>query len=185
MVVLTFTFNYEKELLTEIFTFARLLSGLRQSLKKSRKSARSRLRQEARHLRTPAVERLEDRLVLTTYTPTTTADLTFTSVNSATGVITGGTGNTFITLRSAIIAANNNPGADTINVPAGTYTLSIVGNNEQNGLTGDLDILGNLTIIGANGNAAGKKFIKCRPRDNKWVGPRIFPFVRPNLGWQE
>src|SRR5438552_13537332 len=79
-----------------------------------------------------------------TYTPTTTTDFPVTgagvSVNSTTGVITGGTGNGQVTLRSAISAANANAGADTINLPTGTYTLTITGNNEQNNATGDLDI---------------------------------------------
>ena len=66
------------------------------------------------------------------------------------------------TLREAIINANNNAatwpdcaagsGADVINLPAGTITLTINGRNEDNGATGDLDILDSLTI---NGNAAG------------------------------
>ncbi len=58
-------------------------------------------------------------------------------------------------LRGAITKANNTAGADTIQLPAGTYTLSILGNNNQDNTTGDLDILDNLTIIGANGNVAG------------------------------
>jgi CSLREA domain-containing protein len=62
------------------------------------------------------------------------------------------------TLREAIIAANSDTavdacqagsGADTISLPAGTYTLSIAGTNEEGALTGDLDILGDLTIAGA------------------------------------
>jgi predicted outer membrane repeat protein len=57
----------------------------------------------------------------------------------------GGAG---ISLREAIIAANNTAGADIITLPTGTYTLTLVGNDStcQNG---DLDINGSLTINGA------------------------------------
>src|SRR6185369_6002129 len=57
------------------------------------------------------------------------------------------------TLRSAIQAANASVGvADTIILPAGTYTLTIPGINENAAATGDLDISilgGGLTISGA------------------------------------
>jgi len=64
-------------------------------------------------------------------------------------------------LREAITAANTNAafggcpagslGADTINLPAGTYTLSIAnaGANEDNNASGDLDINQSLSIYGA------------------------------------
>jgi hypothetical protein len=52
-------------------------------------------------------------------------------------------------LRDAITQANANPGADVITVPAGTYTLTIAGSNEDNNATGDLDINGDTTIVGA------------------------------------
>ena len=68
----------------------------------------------------------------------------------------------FCTLREAIIAANsdkksgNKPGeciagsgADTIILPAGTYTLSRTDNGKEDAAaTGDLDIVESLTIIG-------------------------------------
>jgi CSLREA domain-containing protein len=53
------------------------------------------------------------------------------------------------TLRAAVLAANAAPGSSTIMVPAGTYTLGIPGANEDAGLTGDLDVTKDLTIIGA------------------------------------
>jgi CSLREA domain-containing protein len=62
-------------------------------------------------------------------------------------------------LREAIQAANTDTavdactagsGADTIVVPAGTYTLSIPGAEEDANLTGDLDITSDLTINGAS-----------------------------------
>jgi uncharacterized repeat protein (TIGR01451 family)/CSLREA domain-containing protein len=62
------------------------------------------------------------------------------------------------TLREAIIAANSDTavdacpagnGADTIILPAGVYTLTIAGANEDAAATGDLDITDNLTIMGA------------------------------------
>ena len=60
-------------------------------------------------------------------------------------------------LREAIQAANTDMavdgcaagnGADTILLPAGTYTLTIPGSNEDANLTGDLDITDTLTIVG-------------------------------------
>ncbi len=52
-------------------------------------------------------------------------------------------------LREAIDMANANPGPDTIILPAGTFTLSLTGRGDDANLTGDLDILGPTTIIGA------------------------------------
>lgn len=52
-------------------------------------------------------------------------------------------------LRGAIIAANTNPGADTVNLLAGTYTLTIAGAGEDVSATGDLDITDALDIVGA------------------------------------
>ncbi len=54
-------------------------------------------------------------------------------------------------LREAIVAANAAAGADTINVPAGDYVLSIANTlgEENDSAEGDLDINGDLTIIGA------------------------------------
>src|SRR5689334_20797495 len=49
-------------------------------------------------------------------------------------------------LRDAVIAANANAGADTITLSAGTYTLTLVGANEDAAATGDLDITGTVTI---------------------------------------
>ncbi|HZP65163.1 MAG TPA: Ig-like domain repeat protein, partial [Rudaea sp.] len=91
------------------------------------------------------------------------------SVNTSTGVITGGTGNGQISLRSAVQAANQNSGS-TINLGSGTYALTIppvmsgtVGSGNfhkaayDNGtglnLTGSLDIDASVTINGA-GQAA-------------------------------
>jgi CSLREA domain-containing protein len=51
-------------------------------------------------------------------------------------------------LREAILAANQNPGEDVILLHAGTYTLSIPGTGEDAGATGDLDIQGNLVLLG-------------------------------------
>lgn len=52
-------------------------------------------------------------------------------------------------LREAVIAANANGVADTITLPAGTYTLTLTGTPEEGALTGDLDITDDLTINGA------------------------------------
>ena len=61
-------------------------------------------------------------------------------------------------LREAIVAANTDTAvdacpagscADTINLPAGNYVLSIAGMAEDATLTGDLDITQSLTISGA------------------------------------
>lgn len=52
-------------------------------------------------------------------------------------------------LRNAIRAANTTPGADTIDLPAGTYSLSIAGAGEDASASGDLDITDDLTLIGA------------------------------------
>jgi CSLREA domain-containing protein len=63
-----------------------------------------------------------------------------------------GTCNSDCSLREAITAANASAGADSITIPAGTYTLTIAnlgGNNEDNNAQGDLDINDALTLNGA------------------------------------
>jgi CSLREA domain-containing protein len=57
------------------------------------------------------------------------------------------------TLRAAIQTANQNAGADTINLPSGTYTLAIAGRGEQAAATGDLDLTETVDLVGG-GSAA-------------------------------
>src|SRR4051794_26980048 len=78
----------------------------------------------------PRLEALEDRLVPSTINVTATAD--------------GVAGS----LRAAIIQATASHGHDTIIVPAGTYTLTLAGANEDYAATGDLDIRNHITISG-------------------------------------
>jgi len=54
------------------------------------------------------------------------------------------------TLRAAVQQANTNAGADTIYVPAGTYTLTIGGTGEDAAASGDLDVTGSTLIRGDN-----------------------------------
>lgn len=75
----------------------------------------------------------------------------------------------FISLREAIIAANNTAGADTIILGAGTYTLGIVGGGEDASATGDLDINTEITIVGdstastiIDANAFGDRIFEVR-----------------------
>jgi CSLREA domain-containing protein len=53
------------------------------------------------------------------------------------------------TLRAAIQESNALAGRDVINLPPGTYKLSIRGGNEEGAATGDLDINSNLSIRGS------------------------------------
>jgi len=58
------------------------------------------------------------------------------------------------TLRAAVQEANATPGADTIVVPAGIYRLTLQGSGEDAGLTGDLDLLDTVAILGAGADVS-------------------------------
>src|ERR687895_194363 len=69
------------------------------------------------------------------------------------------------TLRAAIQEANARPGADEIQLPGGTYTLGIAGQNQNDATSGDLDITDSVTITGSgagttivDGNALDRVF---------------------------
>jgi CSLREA domain-containing protein len=66
------------------------------------------------------------------------------------------------TLRAAIQEANALAGADTINVPSGTYILTIPGGNEDAAALGDLDITDDLTI---DGTGTGPAVVSGNGRD--------------------
>jgi predicted outer membrane repeat protein len=97
----------------------------------------------------PTLEMLEDRAVPATLTVNTTLDIL-------------GHDNGMLSLRQAIIDANAKSNADTIILPAGTYTLTRPGAGEYQGLTGDLDISAPLTI---NGAGAGSTVIDANGLD--------------------
>jgi CSLREA domain-containing protein len=88
----------------------------------------------------PRLESLEDRSVPATLNVTTTLDV----VDPADGKRS---------LREAISAANNRPGADLIVVPAGVYQIAREGADENDNATGDFDISGPATIRGAGAGA--------------------------------
>ncbi len=89
----------------------------------------------------------------------TTAPLTLTLVvnltddledaNPGDGVCESHTGMEDCSLRAAIQESNAWPGQDTIVLPAGYYSLSLVGTDEDAAATGDLDITDALVISGA------------------------------------
>ncbi len=56
-------------------------------------------------------------------------------------------------LREAILAANTAPGMDTLILPAGLYQLSIYGPVDNQAITGDLDILDDLEILGESADS--------------------------------
>ncbi|MEO2014170.1 MAG: PKD domain-containing protein, partial [Fuerstiella sp.] len=56
-------------------------------------------------------------------------------------------------LRAGINETNANPGPDILTLSPGTYTLTLSGRFEDDGLTGDLDIRDNLTIRGTGATA--------------------------------
>jgi LPXTG-motif cell wall-anchored protein len=62
----------------------------------------------------------------------------------------GGTGS----LRAALDQANAHPGPDLISLPAGTYTLALAGRGDDANLTGDLDVLDDVLIVGTAGTGA-------------------------------
>jgi CSLREA domain-containing protein len=92
------------------------------------------------------LESLEDRYLLATFLVNSTADLT--DANPGDGICDTSASGGVCTLRAAIQEANafDDGGPDTINVPAGTYTLTLTGTGEDAAATGDLDILDDLTI---------------------------------------
>jgi len=57
------------------------------------------------------------------------------------------------TLRAAIQQANANAGADTITLPAGIFAITLAPASGDDAASGDLDILGALTIVGAGQGA--------------------------------
>ncbi|OGN92535.1 MAG: hypothetical protein A2Z71_07305 [Chloroflexi bacterium RBG_13_50_21] len=72
-------------------------------------------------------------------------------------------------LRAAIMEANFDPNADIINLPAGIYHLTILGADENNCETGDLDITESLTILG---DKAGATII-----DAEGLGDRVLQIL--------
>jgi CSLREA domain-containing protein len=86
-------------------------------------------------------------------------------------------------LREALNNANNNAatypdcaaasGADTITVPAGTYTLSIAGAGEDANATGDLDITDAVTI---NGTSAASTIIQAGSNNANGID-RVFHII--------
>jgi hypothetical protein len=106
----------------------------------------------------PRLETLEHRVVLSTFKVNSTLDTVAVSLK------TGKDASGHISLRSAIMAADAKPNADTIIVPAGMFTLTLAGAGEDAAATGDLDITRNLTIKGkgastvVNGNNLDRVF---------------------------
>lgn len=79
------------------------------------------------------------------FTVNSTADAADASPGDGVCATTGGV----CTLRAAVQEANALAGTDTITLPAGTYTLNLLGAGENAAATGDLDVTQDLTITGA------------------------------------
>lgn len=110
------------------------------------RSIRSRSAARRRRSRRFDSFQLEDRILLSAIAVTSTLDSV--DANPGDGIAADASGNT--TLRSAIMEANALAGADTITLGAGTYTLSLAGNESGTyAVSGDLDVTSEIIIEGA------------------------------------
>lgn len=90
--------------------------------------------------------------VVTVNLPTDVIDGDTSDISSLLGDVGADGG---ITLREAIVAANNTPGLDHIVISVGTTPIDLTFNNgtpDDLGISGDLDILGHLSITGEGVN---------------------------------
>lgn len=117
------------------------------SSQSSRPAARRRFSSRRRKF-LRAFEQLEDRSLLAAFTVNSFLDAV--DANPGDGLAQDTAGLT--TLRAAIMEANARAGDDSVNLPAGVYTLTITGSGEDASATGDLDALpnGRLAIAGAS-----------------------------------
>jgi len=91
--------------------------------------------------------------ILATVGVNTTLDVRDGDTSSISNLLLTPGADGLISLREAIVAANNTSGADVITLVSGLYRLTLTGAGEDNALTGDLDVTGELTITGAGANS--------------------------------
>ena len=108
---------------------------------------------------------------LATFVVNTTADTQ--DLTTTDGICADAAGS--CSLRAAITQANSNQNADIINVPAGTYTISLVAANENANAGGDFDITSPIAIIGAG---AATTIIQANAAPNT-ATHRVFHVVAP------
>ncbi len=128
---------------TSLFQFSSFMMPRSRPSRQKRRSRRRWLRCQL------SLEGLETRRLLATLNVTSTSDAV--DLNPGDGICEISAGGP-CTLRAAIQEANalaNSGGPDTINIPAGTYTLSLPGIDDQQSLTGDLDISQDVLLQGA------------------------------------
>ena len=82
-------------------------------------------------------------------TVTTTNDVLDGDTSSVSNLLANQGADGFISLREAIIAANNTSGNEAILLGSGTYDLTITGDAEQLAAQGDLDVSSTILITGA------------------------------------
>ena len=89
-----------------------------------------------------------------------------TTIDEDNGSLGGGSG---ISLREAVLYSAN---SDVINVPAGTYTLTIPGGGNDDGKRGDLDVVGKaITIVGVG--ATTTKIVANFPKSGSNTRDRV------------
>ena len=105
------------------------------------------------------------------YAATFTVDSTGDLIDASPGDGRCSSSNGKCTLRAAILEANALPGAHKIFLPAGVYTLTILGANEDLARTGDLDIRRDLTGVAVN-----------HPLQRSQPVTRVYSMRKPSLG---
>ncbi len=134
---------------TQGITYANMgnsrMSRYAPSRRSSRRNQSIRNRVKDSRFRQLRHEQLEDRRMLTLFAVDDFNDTV--DANPGDGVAEDVWGNT--TLRAAIMEANALAGDDMIMLGAATYSFTLGGASEDGAATGDLDVAGNLSIIGA------------------------------------
>ncbi|MFO0425530.1 MAG: hypothetical protein ACK526_03110 [Planctomyces sp.] len=89
----------------------------------------------------------------TAWTVANSVNVTADNPDTAPGDGTARDRNGNISLRAAVMESNATPGADFIQLGSAVYTLTAAGRAEDEALTGDLDVRGQLTISGVSARA--------------------------------